>query len=267
MGENGAGKSTLVKAITGALTMESGILRLAGQQVTFATPHAAQRRGHQHGLPGDRAAAERVGGREHRARSGAAQVRPDRLAWHASERCCRAARAGVGHRPCLDPGHPSGGGAAAGRDRAGHLHRRQGAGPRRADVEPGPQRGGRALPRDPRAQDSAASPSCSSRTSSTRSTRSATVSPSCATDDSSGSTGRAICCAWTWSRRCWVTTSPATGPAPAAGHQRVTGPRSSARGASPPLPASPTPTWTSPRARFWAWRACSARGGRRWRAR
>jgi galactofuranose transport system ATP-binding protein len=42
MGENGAGKSTLIKAITGALRMESGTLRLAGQQVTFATPHAAQ---------------------------------------------------------------------------------------------------------------------------------------------------------------------------------------------------------------------------------
>ena len=153
MGENGAGKSTLIKAITGALPMESGILRLAGQQVTFATPHDCPGRGHQHGLPGDRAAAERVGGREHRARSGAAQVRPDRLARHASERCCRAARAGVGHRPRLDPRHPSGGGAAAGRDRAGHLHRRQGARPRRADVEPGPQRGGRALPRDPRAQE------------------------------------------------------------------------------------------------------------------
>jgi ABC-type sugar transport system ATPase subunit len=42
MGENGAGKSTLVKAITGALTMESGILRLEGQQVTFTTPRDAQ---------------------------------------------------------------------------------------------------------------------------------------------------------------------------------------------------------------------------------
>jgi len=45
MGENGAGKSTLVKAITGALTMDSGVLRLEGQEVTFATPHAAQRAG------------------------------------------------------------------------------------------------------------------------------------------------------------------------------------------------------------------------------
>ena len=34
MGENGAGKSTVVKAITGALAMESGTLRLEGQQVT-----------------------------------------------------------------------------------------------------------------------------------------------------------------------------------------------------------------------------------------
>jgi galactofuranose transport system ATP-binding protein len=42
MGENGAGKSTLVKAITGALAMDSGVLRLEGQTVAFATPHAAQ---------------------------------------------------------------------------------------------------------------------------------------------------------------------------------------------------------------------------------
>ncbi len=45
MGENGAGKSTLVKAITGALPLDAGVVRLDGQQVTFATPHAAQRAG------------------------------------------------------------------------------------------------------------------------------------------------------------------------------------------------------------------------------
>ena len=45
MGENGAGKSTLVKAITGALPLDSGVVRLAGEVVSFATPHAAQRAG------------------------------------------------------------------------------------------------------------------------------------------------------------------------------------------------------------------------------
>ncbi len=45
MGENGAGKSTLVKAITGALPLDSGVVRLAGEEVSFATPHAAQRAG------------------------------------------------------------------------------------------------------------------------------------------------------------------------------------------------------------------------------
>ncbi|WP_062387089.1 sugar ABC transporter ATP-binding protein [Demequina iriomotensis] len=42
MGENGAGKSTLIKAITGALAMDEGVLRLAGEAVAFATPHEAQ---------------------------------------------------------------------------------------------------------------------------------------------------------------------------------------------------------------------------------
>lgn len=42
MGENGAGKTTLVKAITGALPLEAGVLRLAGREVQFPTPHAAQ---------------------------------------------------------------------------------------------------------------------------------------------------------------------------------------------------------------------------------
>ncbi len=45
MGENGAGKSTLIKAITGALPMESGTLRLEGRTVHFATPHDAQTAG------------------------------------------------------------------------------------------------------------------------------------------------------------------------------------------------------------------------------
>jgi len=45
MGENGAGKSTLIKAITGALALTEGELRLAGAVVRFPTPHDAQRAG------------------------------------------------------------------------------------------------------------------------------------------------------------------------------------------------------------------------------
>lgn len=45
MGENGAGKSTLIKAVTGALPLDEGELRLAGERVSFASPHDAQRAG------------------------------------------------------------------------------------------------------------------------------------------------------------------------------------------------------------------------------
>src|SRR6218665_1347597 len=41
MGENGAGKSTLIKALTGALPLDAGIIRLAGEEVHFGTPHDA----------------------------------------------------------------------------------------------------------------------------------------------------------------------------------------------------------------------------------
>jgi simple sugar transport system ATP-binding protein len=45
MGENGAGKSTLIKAITGALPLDAGTLRIEGREVRFASPHDAQRAG------------------------------------------------------------------------------------------------------------------------------------------------------------------------------------------------------------------------------
>src|SRR4051794_25550165 len=45
MGENGAGKSTLIKAITGALPLSDGELRLDGSRVHFGSPHDAQRLG------------------------------------------------------------------------------------------------------------------------------------------------------------------------------------------------------------------------------
>jgi len=45
MGENGAGKSTLIKALTGALPLDAGVIRVAGETVQFATPRDAQRAG------------------------------------------------------------------------------------------------------------------------------------------------------------------------------------------------------------------------------
>jgi simple sugar transport system ATP-binding protein len=45
MGENGAGKSTLIKAITGAVALDEGVLRLHDEVVSFRTPHDAQQAG------------------------------------------------------------------------------------------------------------------------------------------------------------------------------------------------------------------------------
>ncbi|WP_194396537.1 sugar ABC transporter ATP-binding protein [Microbacterium atlanticum] len=45
MGENGAGKSTLIKAITGALPLDAGVLTLGGEVMRFSSPHDAQRAG------------------------------------------------------------------------------------------------------------------------------------------------------------------------------------------------------------------------------
>lgn len=45
MGENGAGKSTLIKAITGALKLDEGSIRLFGEPVRFGGPADAQRAG------------------------------------------------------------------------------------------------------------------------------------------------------------------------------------------------------------------------------
>ena len=42
MGENGAGKSTLIKALTGALPLDEGVVRIGGEVANFRTPHDAQ---------------------------------------------------------------------------------------------------------------------------------------------------------------------------------------------------------------------------------
>jgi len=45
MGENGAGKSTLIKAITGAIRLDAGVLTLGGDRMHFDSPQDAQRAG------------------------------------------------------------------------------------------------------------------------------------------------------------------------------------------------------------------------------
>ncbi len=45
MGENGAGKSTLIKALTGALLLDAGVISIAGEVVQFSTPRDAQQAG------------------------------------------------------------------------------------------------------------------------------------------------------------------------------------------------------------------------------
>jgi galactofuranose transport system ATP-binding protein len=45
VGENGAGKSTLIKVMTGVYQLDSGRLRYRGEEVSFASPRAAQQAG------------------------------------------------------------------------------------------------------------------------------------------------------------------------------------------------------------------------------
>ncbi len=79
MGENGAGKSTLIKALTGALPLDSGSIQLERRGRALREPARRARRRHQHGLPGDRPAAQPQRRREHLARPRAAPARRHRL--------------------------------------------------------------------------------------------------------------------------------------------------------------------------------------------
>ena len=146
MGENGAGKSTLIKAITGAIPLDQGVLTLDGQVMRFADPARCAARGHQHGLPGDRSSAEPHRRREHLPGPRAAPIRKDRLEGHPRACTRRARRARTRYRSRVDPRNSLPRRAAARRDRAGDLGRRARARARRTDLESRCRRGGRTVP-------------------------------------------------------------------------------------------------------------------------
>ncbi len=200
MGENGAGKSTLIKALTGVYSVDSGVIRLGGEQVTFSEPAQAQAAGISTVYQEVNLLRE-----PHRRGERPARTRAPALRWH---QLAGDASPGGGDPRGPQPRRRSqlaaqlalAGRPAAGRHRPRHRHQGQGADPRRAHLEPRPRGGRRAVPRDPLPEGVRASRSCSSATSSTRSTRSATGSPSCATGSWWGSTSPRSCCASTWCR-------------------------------------------------------------------
>jgi ABC-type sugar transport system ATPase subunit len=65
VGENGAGKSTLMKILSGVYPRDSGSIRIAGEEVSFSSPHDSRRRGismifQEHTLAGDLTVAENI---------------------------------------------------------------------------------------------------------------------------------------------------------------------------------------------------------------
>ncbi|GMA89773.1 hypothetical protein GCM10025869_03020 [Homoserinibacter gongjuensis] len=201
MGENGAGKSTLIKALTGALPLDAGVIRLNGERMRFGTPHDALAAGistvyQEIDLLPNLTVAENIWlGREprrlgvidwRRMRAEAREVLASLgleidpaslLGSHslAVQQLVAIARAIRSEVKVLVLDEPT---SSLDLDEVGELFR---------VIRELKQRGWR---------------SCSSRTSSTRSTRSATVSRCCAAVGSWASTSRANCCASTSCRRC-----------------------------------------------------------------
>ncbi len=174
LGENGAGKSTLIKALTGVYSIDSGTITVDGEELRFAGPSQAQAAGistvyQEVNLCENLSVAENVmlgpRGPARRARQ---------LAGHPPRRPRAPARDEPRHRPVLIPLRALPRGPAAGRDLPGDGDRRPGPRPRRAHLQPGRRRGRPAVRRPACAAQTRAWRSCSSRTSSTRSTRSAT---------------------------------------------------------------------------------------------
>jgi len=104
MGENGAGKSTLIKALTGAIALDAGVIRMDGEVVRIPSPLDAQRLGigavYQEIdlLPNLSVAENIVLGREPRRRGG--------IDWPAMRRIASALLAELG--VTIDPASPLG---------------------------------------------------------------------------------------------------------------------------------------------------------------
>ena len=198
MGQNGAGKSTLIKVLTGVYPADAR-RDAPGRPARSrpASPAAAQRAGHQHGLPGGQPLPQPVGGREHLRRPLPAPRRGRAVAHRLARACMRDARALLAR---LQPGHRRRRGCSSSYSVAVQqmvaIARAlgvagAGADPRRADLEPRRGRGASAVRRAAPAARARAWRSCSSPTSSTRSTRSPTASRCCATASGSASTSTA----------------------------------------------------------------------------
>ena len=151
MGENGAGKSTLIKALTGVYPIDCRHDRRSpASSACFTSTADAQACRHLDRLPGGQPLRQPLGRRERHARPRAARGRRHRLAGGPprGRRAPREPRAD--HRHPLHAVDPLDRRPAARRDQPRHGARRQGARPRRADLEPRPRRGGAALRRHPR---------------------------------------------------------------------------------------------------------------------
>ena len=153
-------------------------------------------------VPGGQPLPEPHGRGEHPARARAAAVRPDRPARRPRRRAVELlARLNLQPRPRLGARRPPAGRAAAGGDRPGRRHRRRGA---RSSTSRRPASTPARSASCSGSSATCATPGsrcCSSRTSSSRSTRSPTAPRSCATAGWSASTRSPRCRGWRWSSK------------------------------------------------------------------
>ena len=202
MGENGAGKSTLIKALTGVYGIDAGTIRVRRRGAGVRRAAARPRR------PGS--------ARSTRRSTSAPTSRSRRTSCSAASRAGSAASTGGPMRRRaaellarlnldIDPDSVLGGHPLAVQQLVAIA--------RAVDVDAAvlildeptssldADEVARAVPGDPRPARRRASRSCSSRTSSTRSTRSPTASRCCATAGWSASTRSPSSRGWSWSRR------------------------------------------------------------------